>query len=493
MNRRNFLQKSALALSSSCVFPSHAWSSSELRNQPYNVIFVHTDQWRAQALGYRGEDPVITPHLDAFQKQSISFDNAIATAPVCSPNRACWFTGRYPQNHGVIKNGDEHVRAEQLLSRNFKENGYRNGYIGKWHLNGRDAHKVWDGITPEFLRADYDYWTSAIHNHAHFVLDFEENGKVKRYGEGWQPNHVTNKAIEFMNQKDDRPFNLVVSYGPPHNGSYHETLSTEKRYTPGNKGHEKNGYGYYAPKDYEAMYDGMDPLAVRPNIETTDFGDQFEGAVKGYFGACTALDDSFGTLIQYLKRSGLYEKTIIVFSSDHGEMLGSHNLMTKGVPFEESIRVPLMMRVPGVDPYADDRLFSSVDLMPTLMGLTGQAVPSEVDGIDFSATLSANAKANSDPEMAYIGYGSWRGFRSKRYTYITTPKAGELLTGREIRYIAQKRKPSNHILFDLENDPYQMEPILKGDGRHTDAIIDDFHSELHTHLRSLNEEISPTV
>ncbi|TVP82446.1 MAG: hypothetical protein EA353_00425, partial [Puniceicoccaceae bacterium] len=184
----------------------------------YNVIFVHADQWRAQALGYRKEDPVITPNLDAFQRDSISFNNAIASSPVCSPNRACWFTGRYLQNHGVLKNNADHVRPEQLLSRGFKNNGFRNGYVGKWHLNGRNTHQEWKGVTPEFLRSDYEYWTSAIHSHANFQLEFEEQGEVKNYGLGWQSDHITNKAIEFIKQKDHRPFNLVVSYGPPHNG-----------------------------------------------------------------------------------------------------------------------------------------------------------------------------------------------------------------------------------------------------------------------------------
>lgn len=463
------------------------------RHTPYNVLFVHTDQWRAQALGYRGEDPVQTPFLDTFRQQAISFENAIATAPVCSPNRACWFTGLYPQRNGVSRNDAEHVNPEQLLSQQFKQNGFRNGYIGKWHLNGRDAHKVWNGITPEFIRTDYEYWTSAIHNHAHFELDFEENGLVKRYGEGWQPEHITNKAIEFLNQQDARPFNLVVSYSPPHNGSYHVRFCVEKRYTPGTKAHAASGYGYYAPKEYEALYRDIDPLAIRPNINTADFDDQFPGAVKGYFGACTALDDSFARLIRHLKHTGLYERTIVVFSSDHGEMLGSHNLMTKGVPFEESIRVPLIIHIPGVVPYVDRRLFNSVDLMPTLMGLTGQRVPASLDGKDYSQTLTAETHSSQDPELAYIGYASWRGFRTKRYTYVASAKAGKDMGGRENKYIKDKRRESNHMLFDLLNDPYQMEPILKGDGKATDAVIKDLHHELHVQLQALGENISEPI
>lgn len=493
MNRRSFLQTSMAGIAGYSLASHPLFAGNYLSTRRHNVIFVHTDQWRAQALGFRKEDPVLTPHLDAFRKDSINFNNAIACAPVCSPNRACWFTGRFPQHHGVLKNGAEHVQPGQLLSQNFKQNGFRNGYIGKWHLNGRGAHREWNGVTPEFLRSDYDYWTSAIHNHSHFVLNFEAQGEVKDYGLGWQPDHITDKAIEFVKQKDDRPFNLVVSYGPPHNGSYQKKFCAEKRYTPGNESHAEGGYGYYAPRDYEAPYDDVDPLKVRPNIATEGFGDQFKGAVKGYFGACTALDDAFGRLVSYLKKSGLYENTIIVFSSDHGEMLGSHNLMTKGVPFEESIRVPLMIRVPGAEKYEDHRLFNSVDLMPTLMGLTGQDIPSEVDGKDFSKTLDPKKQSKLDPELAYMGYAGWRGFRSQRYSYVASAREGKDFDGREIGYIRAKRRPADHMLFDLENDPYQLEPILKGDSQHTDALIDDFHTELYAHLKPLGETISESV
>lgn len=489
MERRTFLQTSLAGLAGYSLGSQSIWAENISANRGYNVLFVHTDQWRAQAMGYRSEDPVLTPHLDAFQKDAINFDQAVACSPVCSPNRACWFTGRYPQNHGVHRNNAAHVQPEHLLSRQFKENGFRNGYIGKWHLNGSDAHANWNGITPEFLRSDYDYWTSAIHNHSHFDIKFEEDGKVVDYGKGWQPEHVTGKAVEFLKQKDKRPFNLVVSYGPPHNGSYNSKFCPEKRYTPGNEGHKEGGYGYYAPQDYEAHYEDLDPLSVRPNIRTEGFGDQFKGAVKGYLGACTALDDAFGDLVRYLKRSGLYDNTIIVFGSDHGEMLGSHNLMTKGIPFEESLRVPLLMRIPGARPYVDNRLFNSVDLMPTLMGLTGQAIPDGVDGKDFSKAIGPGKQRIMDPELAYIGYAGWRGFRSKRYTYVAGAGDGGILSYREKTYLREKRPEAalNHMLFDLKNDPYQMEPILKGDSRSTDALIDDFHQELLTQLTPLGE------
>lgn len=499
MSRRGFVKGAAgvavSAMAGEQLAMGEAPSPSAKRP---NIVFVLTDQWRAQAMGYAKQDPVSTPRLDAFHKEATTFTQAIASSPVCSPNRACLFTGRFPQNHGVIQNNRAAVQPEQLLSRVFKANGYQNGYIGKWHLNGADAHPVHQGITPAPMRADYEDWTSAIHNHAHFGLAFDEQGERVDYGFGWQPDHVTKKAIAFMEQEDDRPFHLVVSYSPPHNGNYHPDFCAEKRYTPGDLSHKENGYGYYAPAEYEAPYHQLTPSDIRANVEPIpqkggDGFDTIATAIAGYYGACTALDASFGQLIDYLKRTGRYENTIVVFTSDHGEMMGSHGLMTKGVCFEESINVPLMIRVPGVAASTSDLLFNSVDLMPTLMGLSGLDIPAGVDGRDFTDHF-AEDPATHTPDKALIGYAQFRGWRTPTYTYVTTTHESGHLVGREAVYLRNKRQTrSSHILFDLMNDPYQQRPILRGDATSTDSVIDDLHRSLHFELQLRGEVISERV
>jgi arylsulfatase A-like enzyme len=496
MTRRSFMKTSALA-AGAALMKNNAFAMNPENTKPMNVIFVMTDQWRAHAIGHRKLDPVITPHLDAFSAASLSFNNAIASSPVCGPNRACWLTGRYLQNHGMFKNEAAHVQPEHLLSQYFKNAGYRNGYVGKWHLSGITYPRK--DPTPDFLKRDYEFWYRA-ENHTHFDLRYDDHGVMIDAGDGWQPDHETDKAIQFLKNRDHRPFNLVLSYGPPHNGAYSAKFCPEKRWTPGSPSHKQGGYGYYAPKDYEALYKDIGPEDIRKNVEPVIIGekgsapnefDSISGAIAGYYGACTAIDEAFGRLITYLKESGLYDNTIVVFSSDHGEMMGSHGLMTKGVCFEESINVPLMIHVPGVKARQDDRLFNSVDVMPTLMGLNGFARPEGVDGHDFSSALR-DPKHGLDPEMAYIGYASWRGWRTKRHTYVTSTK--EKFDGRESVYLRRKGyKASSHMLFDLENDPYQQRPIFKGDDAATDSLIDDFHHELYIKLKGMGETISESA
>lgn len=450
-----------------------------------NVLFIMADQWRYHAQGHLNEDPVQTPHLDELASRSFNFHNAIASSPVCGPNRACLFTGRFHYNHGVLKNEGAHVQPEQILVSNFKRAGYSTAYIGKWHLSGSAYPRAQP--TPDFLKKDFDYWYR-VKNHTHFLLDYDDNGAMKRFGRGWQPEHEVDKAIEYLKQPRNQPFFMVLSFGPPHNGAYPGT--GEKRHTPGDYSHRKNGYGYYAPAEFEEPYRDLTEKDIRGNIQPIPVkrgpveGD-FEsalGAVPGYFGACSAMDADIGRLLAHLKASGLDKDTIVVFTSDHGEMLGSHALMTKGVCFEESIRVPLSIHVPGLKGGDEKRLFNSPDVLPTLMGLTGvPCLQTGVDGIDHSSYMQGYTKA-AEPELAYIGYAKWRGFRSQRYTYATSTE--DTLQGREGIYAKRKLgRNSNHLLFDLQEDPLQLHPIQKGDARHTDSTIKDLHAELRDQLQ----------
>lgn len=492
MKRREFIKKAGVTALGVVAGSRLFGQSNHETTRRKNVIFVMTDQWRYHAQGFAKSDPVQTPVIDRFAAKSFTFQNAIASSPVCCPNRACWLTGRYHQNHGVMKNEEAAVRPEEILVGNFKQEDYSTAYIGKWHLSGRSPHAR---PTPEELKKDFDFWYR-VKTHSHFLLEYDDHGKMTNLGRGWQPGHEVDKAIEFMRQPRDNPFFMVLSFGPPHNGIYPGT--GERRHTPGAYSHRSNAYGYYAPAEFEVPYAELREEDIRGNIRPVPVNDgpapgeteSALGAVPGYFGACSALDADFGRLLAYLKSSGLEDDTIVVFTSDHGEMLGSHGLMTKGVCFEESIRVPLSIYVPGLGGGDEQRLFNSPDVLPTLMGLTGvECRQAGVDGIDHSAYLLGD-RAAKEPELAYIGYANFRGFRTKRHTYVAA-FAGEHMGGREAAYARQTlKRQTDHLLFDLQNDPLQLRPIQRGDSPHTDALITDFHDELRAQLAERGEVLA---
>jgi arylsulfatase A-like enzyme len=497
MNRRDFLKKNGAAalgaLACNNLLGQKTGSQiSSVGQRRKNVIFVMTDQWRYHAQGFTGLDPVQTPVLDQFAARSFTFHNAIASSPTCSPNRACWMTGRHHQNHGVMRNETAAVKPEQILVSNFKRAGYSTAYIGKWHLSGTHPRAE---PTPEDLRRDFDFWYR-VKNHTHFLREYDDHGTMVNLGRGWQPEHEVDKAIEYMDKPRENPFFMVLSFGPPHNGVY--PGFGERRHTPGDFSHRRGGYGYYAPPEFEAPYFALQEHDIRGNIRPVLVNggpvagetESALGAVPGYFGACTALDADFGRLLSYLKTSGLEEDTIVAFTSDHGEMLGSHGLMTKGVCFEESIRVPLSIYVPGTTGGETQRLFNSPDVLPTLMGLSQvECHHSGLDGLDHSPYLMGDRSAR-EPELAYIGFANFRGFRSRRYTYVTA-LSGNHLGGREAFYARQVLgRHTDHLLFDLYNDPLQLRPIQRGESPHTDALITDFHTELRSQLAQRGEVLA---
>lgn len=448
-------------------------SESNVQEKP-NVLFILTDQWRKQALGYMDEDPVQTPNLDKLASWAVSFDNALSSNPVSGPNRACIFTGKYTINNGLWANGTcVDPQEPTAMGTVFRNAGYDTGYIGKWHMNG-----IEDMVTDSTRRLGFDFWYQSL-AHNHFCTRYyapSVNPKSPFFKEGWGPTHETDLAMEYMESHSDRPFCLVVSFAPPHTGG---GPGYEDRYQPGKP--MRLGYGYAGPAEYEALYkDDYTRNPIRPNIgptgkfpETMDYAH----AVPGYFAAVTSLDHEIGRLVDYLEESGKLENTIIVFASDHGEMMGSHGLMTKGVPFEESEGVPMLFAWKGhIVPARHKCVFTSIDIMPTLASVAGLSADG-ADGTDYSQLLLG--KKFKAPEYAFTefnfgGIGEngrpWRAVFSEDYVYILAGP-GKLRTD----FIKE-----GYALYDRKKDPYQKTPIVRGMGY--DKVMDKYHGILERHL-----------
>ncbi len=397
------------------------------RRQPPNIVLVLADQWRAQATGYAGDPNVKTPHLDRLAREAVSFRYAISTVPVCSPARATILTGQRALTHGVFLN-DVPLASEALtLAEVLQRVGYDTGYIGKWHLDGHGR----SSFIPRDRRQGFDYWKTleCTHNYNHSF--YYADGPEKLLWQGYDAIAQTDDAQAYLRtrSKNGRPFFLYLSWGPPH-----DPYQT-------------------APEKYRNQYRAHD-LRLRPNVPH-EMEPQAREMLAGYYAHCTALDDCVGRLRETLQETGLDENTIFVFSSDHGDMLGSHGARNKQQPYDESIRIPLLIRWPaGLGPQARelDALVRLDDLMPTLLGLCGQPIPSSVEGLDFSDYL----RGGPDPSdgAVLIGcpapFGQWsrnlggreyRGVRTARYTYVRD------LNG-------------PWLLFDNQADPYQQTNLL---------------------------------
>jgi len=314
-------------------------------------------------------------------------------------------TGRFPHETGMITNSLMLPPDERCIAEVFGEAGYKTHYIGKWHMDGE--------AKPGFVPPN---WRRRGTNEGLKMSD------VGKYTPGeYEPSFQTDLAIDFITENKDRPFFCFVSWGPPH--------------TP-----------YNPPEGFD-MYNGED-VVFRPNVVNGN-----RSSLAKYFGLCTSLDHEFGRLGETLKRLGLDENTLVVFTSDHGDGHQSHGIAHKNAPEEESCHVPLIMRLPGrlKDGRTVDNLISTVDLMPTILSMCDLDVPGTCTGKDKSAAVGAR-RSLADESIYAEKAGDWR-------AVIMGPHK---LVAESIDGVQTATK-----LFDLDNDPYEMSNLV-GLSEHAD-------------------------
>ncbi len=391
------------------------------RSRP-NVVFLLADQWRAQAAGFAGNADVITPNLDRLAAAGINFTNAVSCCPVCSPYRGSLMTGQYPLTHGVFVNDVQLSNKAVSIAQAYKAAGYDTAYIGKWHLDGRGR----SNFTPPERRQGFEFWRALECTHNYNNSIYYADSDVKLKWDGYDAIAQTRAAQRYIrSHAAGKPFALFVSWGPPH-APYHT-----------------------APSKYKALFEGRD-IKLRPNVPEK-MRARAKKDIAGYYAHIAALDDCVGWVNETLKECGLQDNTILVFTSDHGDMLYSQGGRKKQQPWDESIKVPFLIRYPAVLGAGGSRLdmpFNTPDIMPTLLGLSGIDVPDTAEGEDYSGVLTGREKAGNDAALIMCPqpFGQWirriggrefRGVRTRRYTYTRD------LNG-------------PWLLYDNAKDPYQM-------------------------------------
>ncbi|WP_168120305.1 sulfatase [Paenibacillus sp. HB172176] len=461
----------------------------EERRKP-NIVYVFADQWRRQAVGIRNEDPVMTPNMDRFASESMVFEQAVSCTPLCSPHRAALLTGRYALSTGVYTNCktglDMRLSPEETaIGHVLSGAGYRTGYIGKWHLDlpeqNREEHPLsgareWDAYTPPGPgRFGFDYWYSYGAYDQHLKPHYWENSPEMVKVDQWSAEHETDKALAFLREHGGKqePFALFVSWNPPHSPfelvpeAYRDSYADKK----------------LSPHSHRANVIVQDPFLIHTGEEVDGGAERLDQASRDYFAAVTGIDEQFGRIMDELRELNLLEQTIVVLTSDHGELLGSHGMMAKHSWHEESIGVPFMIGWKGaIKPGTTDVVLNTVDIMPTLLELAELPLPDSIEGssvADFLKKGGSSEEAELASRAAYISafpgrmeaiesfraaglehlhYG-WRGVRTSRYTYVVDKG---YFAGSETR----------RLLYDLADDPFQMKPVsLKSATEHPVAQL----------------------
>lgn len=428
-----------------------------------NIVIIIADQWNAQSLGYAGNKDVKTPNLDKLAARSVVLTTAVSVMPVCSPARASLLTGQYPLTHGVFYN-DRPLKNEALtIAEIYAKEGYRTGFIGKWHVNGQEKNEkqlsARNRPVPKDRRQGFEYWKVREVTHDYNNSTYFDENDVKQKWPGYDAFPQTDSAISFINKNKTNPFLLILSWGPPHDP-----------YTT-------------APEEYRKLYD-PEKLHLRPNVPDS-LTTKARKDLAGYYAHCTALDKSAGDLLAALKKAGIEDNTILVFTSDHGDMLYSQGKIRKQKPWDESLLVPFIIHYParlGVQNHKISMPFSNIDILPTLLGLTNMPVLGSVEGKDFSAVLTGKQKP-SGKEAALIqvpvpfhennfrnGGIEYRAIRTARYTYV------KYLNGKE-------------LLYDNEIDPYQLNSLISN--QKYGALHQHLKAVLAEKLKEANDEFLP--
>ncbi len=471
-----------------CKEKSTSVVQDEKNHSQPNLLFIFPDQFRNAAIGINNQDPVKTPNLDQLAGEGMIVSNAISSYPLCSPYRGMLMTGLLPYNNQVLTNSNsqrhQYNNSWQKDDISFSDvlvkNGYDAGYVGKLHLTspppleGKDS-VIWDAYTPKELRHGFNFWyaygTFDMHNNPHYWINDAKEDELTYINE-WSAKHEADVIIDYLKnpstetRSKDKPFALFWSVNPPH-----------------------PPYQYVPEKYLEAYKEkSLQDLLVRGNVDLNTDGKELafhNGATIGrtklakdhaaeYFAMVTGVDEQIGRVLKTLKDEGLYDNTIVIITSDHGEMMGSHGLMSKNIWYEESINVPFIIRWPErlKAGQKSDLLISPTDIMPTILNMMGatNGIPSNLDGKDLSGLILDNKGDEPQSVMYYFieegqPASGHRGLRTKRYTYVITLDRNDV---------------EREILYDNKEDPYQLKNIANS----ATDIKNELHQELLKQLKS---------
>lgn len=417
------------------------------------VLIIIADGLRYESCGFAGDRKAVTPHIDHLARSGICFDTYVVNSPVSASSQATLWTGTYASSHGVLTDGMPVKSSHDALGNLLTAKGYSCDYIGQWNLTTNQPEsprQTTDAFCPPGpCRMGFDGFWAACRggNPAFCCFDSPEQQTISR----WLPAYMTDLAITRLthHSETDRPFTLVVSYrlpaAPWSPDSVPQEWSERFRDVP-----------FEPPLTWNNIRDSASQPPVPRELNQTEQRQLRLEYTRSYYAAMAALDEQVGRLLQNLDDLQLNTRTIVVFTSNHGEQLGAHARWGAGTFFDKSVHVPLLIRWPGRIPNGrrSNACITTVDIMPTICGMLGVGFPDSTDGIDLSD--STRVDCSCEPDFAFLqGMGhesdwtdgsEWRAIRDQRFTY------------------ARCRDGDQERLFDNQHDPEQSRNLIGDPG-----------------------------
>jgi arylsulfatase len=426
MSRRDFI-KAAGAVTAGMALGGSTSESAEKDRRP-NILWICTDQQRFDTIACLGNPHIHTPNLDRLVSQGVTFTHAFSQSPVCTPSRASFLTGRYPRTTGARQNGQAIPSDEVLITRMLADKGYDCGLSGKLHIAPcqkivekriDDGYRVFHWShdpSPQWGKAnEYTAWLESK------GYKWEDLYHPKGYAFAGVPAdlHQTkwcfDRAIDFINEKRTSPWLMSVNVFAPHHPfdppkEYFDRYDPDKLPDPSYKEGELANKPIFQQVDHDGAYGGsqlgFSKMTPRERREVT----------AAYYAMIEQIDDNVGRILKSLDETGQRENTIVIFMSDHGELLGDHGVYLKGpYSYDCSIRVPLIVSWPGhfKAGLKSDALVELVDLVPTLLTALDMPIPNRVQGTSLFDICTGKADPHNHKDCVYTEYYIGQPFHRK--------------------------------------------------------------------------------
>ncbi|RAV20703.1 sulfatase [Paenibacillus contaminans] len=427
-----------------------------------NILFIMSDDHAAHAMSCYGSKVNATPNIDRIANGGMRLDNCFCTNSICAPSRATILTGTYNHINGVRTLSDRFDGSQQTMPKLLKQNGYQTAIVGKWHL----------GHGAESDPTGFDFWSVLPGQGDYFDPMFIEEGGNRKF-EGYVTDIITDRSIEWLEERDrDKPFFLMCHHKAPH-----------RPWIPDAKhAHMYEDVDIPEPETFHDDYSNRASAAVEArmridrDLTKTDLKmDPPEGLsaselkswnyqryMKDYLRCVASIDDNVGRLLDYLAENGLEENTIVVYTSDQGFFLGDHGWYDKRFMYEESLRMPFVIRYPAeIKAGGEDRHIAlNVDFAPTFLSYAGVEIPEDVQGVDMRPILRGEKPEGWRTSMYYRYWMhldvdhhvySHYGVRTEQFKLIYYYADALGTTGSK-----DIPKTPEWELFDLKKDPNEL-------------------------------------
>ncbi|MDO8587708.1 MAG: sulfatase [Armatimonadota bacterium] len=436
LSRRQFIAGAGAAALSLPFVDLRGASAAEDRP---NFVFILTDDQRYDAMSCAGHPFLRTPNMDRVAKEGVRFTNAFVTISLCSPSRACFLTGQYAHRHGVVNNGNFKGQLPETFPQVLQKAGYETAYVGKWHMGNIDDP-----------RPGFDHWVSFKGQGAYWDPLLNINGQRVQTN-GYVTDLLTAQAVEWLKKPKSKPFCLCLAHK-----AVHATFEPALR-------HSKLFEDVKIPR----------PASIRENLEgkpkwVREFQgtalaakeDRLDNFIRNYNRTVVGIDDSVGRVLSTLESLGVLDNTVVIFTSDNGFFQGEHGLKDKRAMYEESIRIPFLVRYPKlVHPETvNDQMVLNIDICPTILDLAGAQPPNGTQGKSIRPLLKGKTSGwRTDFLYEYFREGGFavptnRGVRTRRWKYIEYPDSD-----------------NTPELYDLKNDPVEMRNLVN-DASHAKTL-----------------------